>query len=72
MNYRLTGAVLAALCLTAPAQAAVFLRMGCGYALYRPCLVDPSSYGEPRTTAGCQALAVRLGERPECVEVKGK
>lgn len=56
---------------TAHAQSPpVFLKLGCGYALYLPCYVDPAAYGEPRTVAGCRAAAARIGWRAECVEVK--
>lgn len=75
MPTRLTGAVLAALCLIAPAQAQgspTLLKLSCGYALYLTCYVDPAAYGEARTAAGCRAAAIKAlgpvdGPKTECV-----
>lgn len=57
------------------ARGAVFLKLGCGYALYRTCYVDPASYGQPRTSAGCRAAAIKAlgaedGVKAECVEAR--
>lgn len=80
MPTRLTGAVIAALCLTAPALAQtppIFIKMVCGYAGYRTCYVDPADYGEPRTRAGCLTAAVKAwpaldATTVECVEMRVK